>query len=105
MIDRCFICLATDGRCSQISTPEALVLIGLNWPALAEPGFMSHRSMVLGPPPIHRIMRLLCFFLRSGAAARSDCMNPMPGIARADNPATCLRKCRRLGMANSLHIG
>src|SRR5262249_983309 len=64
--------VASCGKCSLIWTPSALVLIGLNSPPLAWSGLRSNRSMVLGPPGIHKRMheRLRC--LLSPAAAASD---------------------------------
>ena len=94
--DRCGIWLAMVGSTSEISTPSALVLIGLNSPPFWLPGLRSHRSMWLGPPPIQRMMRLLFSFLSIGSAARRPLRNCMPGTARAEAPATCVRKCRRV---------
>src|SRR5688572_26770329 len=52
----CFITSAIFGRCSLISTPGALVLIGLNSPAPLLSGLRSKVSLWLGPPSIHRRM-------------------------------------------------
>src|SRR5262249_50378201 len=94
-IERCFICLATVGSSSLISMPLAAVGLGLNSPPVGWPGFRSHRSRWLGPPPIHRMMRLFPCFLRSGAIARRFDTNCTAGSDAAVSPARCLRKCRR----------
>ncbi len=70
-MDRLLNCWATVGRTSLISMPLTAVLIGLKSPPVGCPGLRSQRSMWLGPPPIHKMMRLLPCFFRSGAAARS----------------------------------
>ena len=88
--------LATVGRISLISTPEAEVLIGLNSPPVGSPGLRSQRSMWLGPPPIQKMMRLLLFFLQFGRLRPADpCMKLMARDGQGRGPATCLRKCRR----------
>src|ERR1700728_3687167 len=61
--------LATSGRCSEILMPGTAVGISLKGPPLAWPTFRSHRSMVLGPPFIHRRMT---DFLRFGSGAGSS---------------------------------
>src|SRR5262249_61910286 len=91
-IDKCLNWLATVGRISLISTPEAGVLMGLNSPPVCSPGLRSQRSMWLGPPPIHRMMRLLASFLRVGWAACSPRQKARLGADRAEAAATCLRK-------------
>src|SRR5438128_1104534 len=75
--------------------PLAAVPLGLCSPALLLPGFMSHRSMVEGPPLIHRMIRLFCFFFISGALARSSDKNDRPGMPTAAPAIECLRKWRR----------
>src|SRR5437879_5766780 len=87
--------LAVCGMCSLICTPEALVLMGLNWPPVGAPGFKSQISIVLGPPPIHIRMAPLPFFFNSAALAHivSANDNAVPAIALA--PAKCFIKCRR----------
>ena len=64
------------------------------WPVtpVGAPGLRSHRSMVDGPPLIHRTMRLLPFFLSCWASLATARMKVMPGSAMADMPATCFRK-------------
>src|ERR1700742_3056134 len=70
-IERFLNCLATLGRCSVMETPLAAVGLGLcSPPVFLDSGFMSQMSMVGGPPAIHRMMRLLFFFLRSAAQER-----------------------------------
>ena len=51
-IDKCFICLAIIGRCSQICM-SPVVAMGLKLPPVGVPGFMSQISIVLGPPPMY----------------------------------------------------
>ena len=102
MIDRFLNWAATFGRCSVIWTPDAAVSIGLCSPPLALPGFMSQRSMVVGPPPIHRMTRLLPFFLSSAAWERRPDRNDRPGTVTAAAPAAWDMKCRRLLIPNML---
>src|SRR5581483_9213903 len=95
MIARLFITSAVLGMCSEILTPEALVLISLNGPPVILPGLRSQMSIVAGPPAIHRMITLLLFFFSSWALACSARTNWTPGTARAEYAAACLRKCRR----------
>src|SRR5262245_23871893 len=64
------------GRCSEISIPGTLVLIGLNSPASLVPGFMSNVSLWLGPPSIHRRMHDLVLAPVSAARAASGASQP-----------------------------
>src|SRR5262245_39609878 len=57
MSDRCFICFATSGRCSEISIPGALVFVAAKGPPVSVPGLGSHVSSWLGAPIIHRRMQ------------------------------------------------
>src|SRR5947209_1480322 len=78
-------CRAIFGRCSEILTPGAAVAISLNGPPLAWPGFKSHRSMVLGPPFIHRRMHER---LREGSPAAALASEPnQPDIDAPTTPA------------------
>ena len=89
------ICLDIRGRCSQIDTPSALVEMLLNWPAVGVPDFKSHRSIVLGPPPIHKRIADLCLLRRSATFAKIEFAKLEIGAATAAVPATWLRKCLR----------
>ena len=103
MMLRCLNCLATSGMVSVMDTPEADVLSGFGAdspPPFAWSGFMSHRSMVVGPPPIHSTIRLLFFFFSSAAFAVRLDRNDMPGTVTAAPAAACLRKCRRSVIPN-----
>src|SRR5437868_12576601 len=59
------ITAAIFGRCSLISTPLALVAMGLNSPLMPSGalGLRSHMSMVAGPPPSHTWMTALALRL------------------------------------------
>ena len=63
------ICRAIFGKISLISTPLALVLMGLKNPAVGRPGFGSQVSMWLIPPPFQK--RMTCWAVPAfGVAAR-----------------------------------
>src|SRR5436190_19038231 len=94
MIERCFICWAILGRCSQIWT-SPLVEIGLKGPPVAAPGLRSQRSMVEGPPPIQSMMALLRFALSVLALVRKVLPKASAGIAIELAPTMCETKCRR----------
>src|SRR5262245_57542490 len=86
--------LAVMGMCSQIWTLP-VVLIGLNWPPVGAPGFMSQMSIVEGPPSIQSMMADLRFFLSSAACVRRLWTSDRAGIAATEAPAKWLRKWRR----------
>src|SRR5438132_4849499 len=91
-----FISLAIFGRCSLISTPGALVLIGLNSPAPLLSGLRSKVSLWLGPPSIHRRMHDLALPLPLAAAAFAI-TGIQPDSDVANTPAAdSLRKSRRV---------
>src|SRR5215207_9344370 len=81
-----FITPAIFGKCSLISTPEALVLIGLNSPAPLLSGLRSNVSLWLGPPSIHRRMHDLAWPLPLAAAAFAI-TGSQPDSAGANTPA------------------
>src|SRR5579863_594163 len=87
------ITLATFGRCSLISIPEAAVLIGLKVPAPLLSGLRSKVSFWLGPPSIHsRMHDLAGVFLPAAALASTG---SHPDSAGANTPAAVsLRKSR-----------
>src|SRR5438874_2004108 len=60
---------AVFGRCSLISTPGALVLIGLKSPAPLLCGLRSNVSLWLGPPAIQSMMQDLALVGGAPAAA------------------------------------
>ena len=83
------------GRCSLISTPGALVLIGLNSPAPLLSGLRSKVSLWLGPPSIHRRMHDFARPLLSFAAFAMSGIQP--DSAGANTPAAeSRRKSRRV---------
>src|SRR5262249_7383758 len=88
--------LAILGRCSQILTPVDLVAISLNSPPLAWPGFMSNRSMVDGPPDIHKRMQDLR--LTNGAAAWAKPENQPDRPPPRTPAAESFSRSRRLTM-------
>jgi len=94
--ERCSNWSAMVGSTSEISTPEALVLIGLELAAVVVARLEIPQIQVAGPPPIHRMMRLLFSFFSLVSAARRAVDELKPGTARADAPATWVRKCRLL---------
>ena len=81
---------------------SAVVAIGLNSPPVGAPGLRSQMSIVAGPPPIHSMMADLCRFFMSVALASSVLVNDMAGTARADAPAKCVMKCRRVIPAGTM---
>ena len=86
------ICWASIGKCSQICT-SPLVLIGLNGPPVAAPGFRSHRSIVDGPPPIQSMMADLPRCLQGlGIGAQGAGRTCSAGAASAEAPARWDRK-------------
>src|SRR5260221_14225314 len=87
--------VAIFGRCSEISMPGTLVLIGLNSPASLVPGFMSKVSLWLGPPSIHRRMHDLVLARVSAAWAASGASQPE--IDGASTPSDDRRRKSRRG--------
>ena len=77
---------AVCGICSQICKSPA-VEIGRKGPPVAEPGFKSQISMVLGPPPIQSMMQLLRRLVNSAALALIDWPIINAGAAIAEAPA------------------
>src|SRR5687768_11293027 len=99
------ICLASFGRCSLISTPGALVLIGLNSPAPLLSGLRSNVSLWLGPPSIHSRMHDLALpaFAAGAALARLARTSSHPDIDAAPTPAApSWRNLRRVVSARRL---
>src|SRR5688572_22751577 len=90
--------------CSEICTPLALVLMGLNGPPVLAPGLRSQMSMVLGPPPIHSRMAALCRLRRSSLLAARALVKLMAGPAMAPAAARWPMKCRR-DMPNGVAVG
>src|SRR3954471_19469458 len=85
-------------QCSLISTPGALVLIGLKSPAPLLLGLRSSVSLWLGPPSIHRRMQCLAraFGLVRVSAARADRTSIHPEAEAPNTPAAdSFRKSRR----------
>src|SRR5207249_10669419 len=82
------------GRCSPILRPAALVAISLNGPPLAWPGLRSHRSMVDGPPFIHRRMHDRFRAGSLAAAVARGAIHPETEAAALAAPSR--RKPRRL---------
>ncbi len=80
MMFRCCICLATLGRCSQISTPgPAEVAIGWKSPPFFElSGCRLQVSSWLGPPPIQSRMQLL-LVLRGRLGIGLECPEELHG--------------------------
>jgi hypothetical protein len=95
----CCICLASFGKCSQIWMPGTLVLIGLNSPASAVPGFMSQVSFWLGAPDIHKRMHDFGRLPATGAAAASRPIQP--DIEAPRNPAPSFNDSRRVNISFS----
>src|SRR5262245_34569631 len=90
-----FIKPATFGRCSEISMPDAAVLIGLNSPPSLVPGFMSNVSLCDGPPSIHSRMQDLVLARVSAARAANGASQPdneAPNTPSDDN-RTKSRRC------------
>src|SRR4051794_15773409 len=91
-----FITPAIFGRCSLISMPGTLVLIGLNSPAPLLSGFRSKVSLWLAPPSIHRRMHDLALPLPLLAAALAI-TGSQPDSEVANTPAAdSRRKSRRV---------
>src|SRR5437868_10618273 len=81
-------------RCSEISMPGTLVLIGLNSPASLVPGFMSKVSLWLGPPSIHSRMHDFVLAFVSAARAASGASHPdSDGVSMPSDESR--RKSRR----------
>ena len=81
---------ANSGRCSQSWMPGTRVSTGRNSPRISAgaSGFMSHRSMWLGPP--NRKMKMQAFARRSpapGAAARKAARSRLDSPSRLSPPA------------------
>src|SRR5439155_8050438 len=89
---------AQRGRCSPISMPVTLVLIGLYGPRISTgaSGFRSHMSMVLGPPSRKRKMHAFAFGGVSVAAVAAH-WNSRGRLSPASSPDAPSRSaCRRV---------
>src|SRR5262245_60247202 len=100
-------CFAIFGRCSPILRPGAEVSISLYGPPFSCPTFRSHKSMVLGPPFIHRRMHDRLGWVRDASAARASLpIHPdiETVVLTAPTRSNCLRDIResRDGMADSV---
>ena len=73
-----------------------MVEIGLKGPPVGAPGLRSQMSIVAGPPPIHKHDGRLVLLLQSVELAARALVNEMAGKARAEAPARCCMKCRRV---------
>ena len=94
-IDKCFICSAIIGKCSQIC-PSPDVEIGRKGPPVGAPGFKSQMSIVAGPPPIHSNIADFRFFRISSAPAAMAPPIVIDAAIAAPLPAMCAAKCRRV---------
>ncbi len=96
---------ASLGRCSLIFRPGALVSISLNGPPLSWPGLRSHRSIVAGPPFIHKRMtdRFGLVVVPSAAACASRPSQPETDTAVLTAPTR--RRCRRSSGASNRDMG
>src|SRR4051812_21332224 len=87
--------LAVSGMCSQICTSPA-VEMGRNGPPVLAPGLRSQMSIVEGPPLIHSRMADFLFRFSVSALAIRLLPSVRAGIVRAEAPAMCDMKWRRL---------
>ena len=105
MIDHLSMIFALIGRCSQIWMPGTFVEIGLNSPRYSAGafGFMSHVSIWLGPPRIHKMITDFsrdtdCPFAAAAASRLNNCgsVKPaMPSTPALTNPRRLSTKLRR----------
>ena len=87
------ICAASRGKCSQSWMPGTRVAIGLNSPRISTgaSGFMSHRSMWLGPP--NRKMKMHELNRPGAAGQRRPAAAAQAGqIEAASSPAGSSRR-------------
>src|SRR5688572_20861058 len=98
-------CLASCGRCSQMSMPGTFVLIGLNAPrnSAGASGFMSNVSWCGGPPGSQTKMTAGSFDVRSAACALYDATGPTAADASATEPKRSTS--RRLGPGQDAERG
>src|SRR5258706_11984872 len=106
MTEMCLPWLAHTFMCSEnFMFGPPVVSMALNSPPFFEPGFGSHVSIWVGPPPIHSMMTALAV-LPDAWAAWVACARSLRGIDAAATPAPAprlnLRKLRRLNPGTHL---